>query len=105
MSVERRLTWWRWHEKNPHIYPLFERFCKEALGAGHQKLSAWLIVNRIRWETSVVTRDGDFKISNDFIAYYGRLFIYYNPQYHGFFSTKKLKGEDDDWWIPKDLAA
>ena len=83
--------WWNWHRENPHVYALFERFTFEAIRLGHKRLSAWLIVNRIRWETSVVTSGGDFKISNDFIAYYARLFMHNHPQYLGFFKTKALK--------------
>jgi hypothetical protein len=80
------------------VYELFCRFTKEATSRGHSKLSAWLIVNRIRWETTIVTAGSDFKISNDFIAYYSRLFMYHNPQYRGFFAVKTLTGEDDTWW-------
>jgi hypothetical protein len=49
-------------------------------------------VNRIRWETTVETLGGDFKISNNFIAYYSRLFMDEHPEYRGFFRTKTLKG-------------
>jgi hypothetical protein len=85
--------WWRWHKENPHVYQMFERFTFEAIRLGHRQLSAWLIVNRIRWETAVVTRGDDFKVSNDFIAYYARLFMALHPEYDGFFRTKSLKHE------------
>ncbi|OUV92777.1 MAG: hypothetical protein CBD09_00040 [Puniceicoccaceae bacterium TMED149] len=88
-SVKRR--WWRWHKANPQVYELFEKFSKEAIAKGHNNLSAWLIVNRIRWETMVETSGEDFKISNDFIAYYARLFMAYNPEHKGFFRIKQLK--------------
>lgn len=96
MSEDTKRKWWAWHKANPHIYELFERFTKEAMSHGHKKLSAWLIVNRIRWETSVVTKGDYFKISNDFIAYYARLFMHYNPEHKGFFRTKTLKDERSD---------
>lgn len=85
--------WWRWHRENPEVYEMFERFTREAISHGHKRLSAWLIVNRIRWETSVVTKGEDFKVSNDFIAYYARLFMALNPEFAGFFVTKTLKCE------------
>lgn len=90
-SLKRR--WWEWHKKNPHVYDLFERFTMEAISKGHTHLSAWLIVNRIRWETTIATGGDDFKISNDFIAYYARLFMHNNPQFEGFFRTKQLRRE------------
>jgi hypothetical protein len=40
----------------------------------------------------VETKGDDFKISNDFIAYYARLFMAYNPQHEGFFKTRPMKG-------------
>ena len=83
--------WWDWHKQNPHVYEMFEHFTMEAIGRGHKRLSAWLIINRIRWETMVVTSGTDFKISNDYIAYYSRLFMYNHPEYEGFFKTKELR--------------
>jgi hypothetical protein len=88
-SLKRK--WWEWHKQNPHVYELFEKFTLDAISKGHERLSAWLIVNRIRWETAVETRGDDFKISNDFIAYYARLFMHNHPRYEGFFKTKQLR--------------
>ena len=93
ISTERQ-RWLDWHAENPQVYELFKRFTFEAIGRGHNRLSAWLIVNRIRWETTVETLGGDFKISNNFIAYYARLFMEEHPEYRGFFRTKAMKGEE-----------
>ena len=89
--MTQKERWWEWHRKNPHVYQMFERFAFEAIRKGHEHLSAWLIVNRIRWESTVVTKGEDFKVSNDFIAYYARLFHALNPEHAGFFKTHKLK--------------
>jgi hypothetical protein len=83
--------WRAWHKENPHVYRLFNRFTREAISRGHQRLSAWLIINRVRWETAIVTTGNDFKISNDYIAYYSREFMRLNPQYDGFFVIKAMK--------------
>jgi hypothetical protein len=91
MSTKER--WWGWHKENPHVYQMFSSFTKTAIDAGLPHSSAWLIVNRIRWETAIETQGDTFKISNDFIAYYARLFMVYNPEHDGFFRTKKLKDE------------
>lgn len=91
--MDTKRKWWQWHKENPHVYDLFKRFTMQAINRGHRNLSAWLIVNRIRWETSIETKGDDFKISNDFIAYYARLFMHDFPEYKGFFRTKTLKSE------------
>ena len=82
--------WWKYHKDNPEVYLLFKRFTFQAISKGHKHLSAWLIMNRIRWETNVVTT-GLFKISNNHIAYYARLFMVDFPTQQGFFRTKEMK--------------
>jgi hypothetical protein len=39
----------------------------------------------------IVTTGDDYKISNDYIALYARLFMHHYPQYDGFFRTKPMK--------------
>ncbi len=90
---ERKLVWWKFHKDNPHVYDLFARYTHEAIDSGVKKCSPWLIVNRIRWETAITTTDTDFKRSNDYIAFYSRLFLRWNPRQAGFFKTKQMKGE------------
>ena len=93
VNVDVKQKWWGWHKLNPHFYEMFERFALTLISNGHSNSSAWLIVNRIRWETAIETKSDNFKISNDYIAYYARLFMAYNPEHDGFFRTKKLKDE------------
>jgi hypothetical protein len=92
-DITVKQKWWGWHQDNPDVYRMFSSFTKKAINAGLPHSSAWLIVNRIRWETAIETKSDNFKISNDYIAYYARLFMAYNPEHDGFFRTKKLKDE------------
>lgn len=91
---ERKAKWWAWHKENPHVWALFERFALQAVERGVEETSAWLIVNRIRWETNIVTKSGDFKISNDFIAFYARLWRALYPEHAGLFRVKRMQGEN-----------
>ena len=77
------------HEDNPEVYELFKRFTFEAMNRGHQQLSAEMIINRIRWETKVVTTDADYKINNDYKPFYSRLFIVEHPQHKDFFRLRQ----------------
>jgi hypothetical protein len=90
---ERKEDWWAWHQRNPEIWAHFERFSLDAVNRGVGKISHWLIINRIRWEISVVTMGGDFKISNDHIAFYARLWNAMHPEHSTLFTTKKMIGE------------
>ena len=85
----------QYHKDNPQVYELFKRFTFMAIKRGHNRLSAWMIANRIRWETSIVTTGEDFKISNDYIAFYARLWKAKHPEHKDLFNTKKMIGETD----------
>lgn len=94
--LARKQAWWDWHKANPQVWELFERFSFEAIQRGHKKISHWLIINRIRWETTIITQGGDFKISNDYIAFYARLFRAKHPQHKNLFNVKKMIGESSE---------
>lgn len=89
----RKKAFLQWHEANPIVWEYFERFSLQAIAAGHKKISHWLIINRIRWEVFLETTGGDFKISNDYIAFYARLWQERYPQHRDLFTTKRMHGE------------
>jgi hypothetical protein len=85
-------VWLKFDRENPLFYPMFERFAREAINHGHTRLSAWLIVNRIRWETSIVARKDDgYKISNGLIAFYSRMWSSNHTNHPNFFRQKTMK--------------
>ena len=90
---EKKQEWWEWHQRNPSVWHYFEKFTKEALAKGVTKMSHWLIINRIRWEVAISTSGGDFKISNDYIAFYARMWNALHPAHKDLFTTKKMIGE------------
>ena len=62
------------HRDNPQVWRLWIRFALDMIRAGHDVLSCQLIVERIRWETDVVTRSDDpFKINNNHRPFYARM--------------------------------
>jgi hypothetical protein len=91
--LQRKQEWWVWHRANPEVWKLFERFSFEAVGKGFTHFSHWSIMNRIRWETQIVTTGADFKISNDYFAFYARLWNATHPQHRDFFTVKRMRGE------------
>lgn len=72
----------------PHVYKLFEKFTLE-LTRKRLKSSAWLVANRMRWEEKFSTEE-DFKVTNDFIGLYARMFMARHPQYNNFFQVNKM---------------
>lgn len=89
----------QFHRDNPKVYELFERFTFAVIKAGHKTYSADAICHRIRWWRDVETRaaesDGSdkFKINNNYVAYYARLFMYRNPSHAGFFRVRVRRSE------------
>jgi hypothetical protein len=84
-----------WIALNPHVPKLFESYTLIAISRGAKRLSAWLVVNRLRWEVEFETKgtdiyDSKFKISNDYIAYLARDFMAKYPEHNGLFKTKEM---------------
>lgn len=84
----------RYHKDNPKVWELFQQFSFEVINAGFENYSAWAISQRIRWHTTIETKGDDVKLSNNFIAYYSRLFHVAHPKHDGFFKNKKLTSQE-----------
>jgi hypothetical protein len=80
----------QFHRENPEVWKLFVRFTFEAMHKGFRHYSARAIAHRIRWHTDVETSDYDFKINNNHISRYARLFHKSFPEYDGFFRTRDV---------------
>ena len=82
----------RFHGEHPRVYMLFEKFALQLIAAGHKKLGAKNIIERIRWEYATGSKDDKgFKINNNYTCYYSRLFVRHHPQYEKFFEYRKVK--------------
>lgn len=85
-------AFWVFHEENPAIYELFTTFMREVIGRGLERISADQVMHRIRWECDVVTRGGrGFKVNNNFVAYYARLWLHNNPRHRDMFRTRRVR--------------
>lgn len=79
------------HQANPKVYELFERFATEAHQAGRRRIGAKMLAERIRWFEEVEVHTGDFKINNSYVSRYARLVAQRNPHLAGLFAMRKLK--------------
>jgi hypothetical protein len=92
---------WAFHEINPKVYLLFSKFAVEAAQANRGTFGVSAIFERMRWFTNIETRGEEFKLNNNYSAYYGRLWMRDNPEHDGFFFTrtllaKKITGEETE---------
>lgn len=88
------------HQANPIVYKLWDRFTREAIAKGYQRVGSQMIIERIRWETNIVltdsTADGEpLKINDHHKPYYARLWMRNNPQHAGIFGTRTVEGDND----------
>ena len=91
---DNEAAWLAFHNANPHVYDLIERFAFEAIAAGHKHYSMMAIIQRVRWHTMVETDGADtFKINNNHSPYYSRQFAANNPRFSDFFRRRSVQGE------------
>jgi hypothetical protein len=82
------------HRDNPNVYQLFCRFTQMLLDRHYEHHSSDAVLHRIRWATTVETNDPEFKINNNYSAYYARLWMRDHPEHDGFFRLRVLRNED-----------
>ena len=81
----------RYHRENPQVFELFRRFAFDAKRTG-RRIGAKAIMERIRWEMNLTTRDSEgFKINNNYTSRYVRLLEEKYPEFKGFFEKRELR--------------
>ena len=83
-----------YHYDHPDIYIHFKKFAFDLIATGMKKISAKLIIERVRWEIYMGVTDTDcFKINNVFTSYYARLFVDDYPEHQDKFEFRRLKSK------------
>lgn len=83
------------HQQHPEVWGLFKRYTLQMIAKGFQHYSAKAIFERIRWEKDL-GGDGktQFKLNNNYTAFYARRFGRAYPQHEGFFRNRKQISEE-----------
>jgi len=89
----------QFHGANPEVWHLWCQFTNEAISRGLRRVGSGLIIERIRWETSLQiedeTTDGkQLKIGNHHKVFYARKWNKENPDKQ-VFETRRIEGEND----------
>lgn len=86
----------RFHAENPGVYTTLVRLAREWIGhTGRHKLGIKTLYERARWEIALATSDPDYKLNNNYTAYYARLLMRENPDLAGLFDLRV--SEADEW--------
>lgn len=89
-QAKHRTAFETFHKTNPRVYGLFCAYTLEIFDTGRKSYSADAIVHRIRWHVEIETRsDDDFKINNNFVAFYARKAMREIPKLKDFFHTRR----------------
>ena len=85
------------HRQHPEVWDLFCRFTFEMIDRGFKNYSAQHgIFARIRWEMDAGSNGADqFKINNNYSAFYARRFMKMYPKHEGFFRTREQTSESE----------
>lgn len=79
------------HAEHPEVYDLFVHFTYSRIYAGFDHYSAYAIMNRVRWETDAGDNEFEdgFKINNNHIPFYARMFADHHPEHGDFFRMRE----------------
>lgn len=86
----------RFHEANPHVYRTLCRLARQWVNrTGRRKVGIGALFERARWEISIETNDPDFKLNNNYRAYYARLIMATEPDLGELFELRRSAA--DEW--------
>jgi len=88
---EMRKECQRFHRAHPEVWTLFVSFAFEKIRLGYTHYGVGAVIERVRWETSGGASRPDFKINNNFRAFYARRFAKVFPEHKDFFRTRVQK--------------
>lgn len=87
----------QFHTENPRVYTTLVRLAREWINrTGRQKLGIKTLYERARWEIALATSDPDYRLNNNYTAYYARLIMHQEPDLDGMFD---LRVSEADQWI------
>lgn len=76
------------HRENPDVYNRLRELAIDLRSRGHAKGSIAMLFEVLRWEHALATTDPDFKLNNNYRAFYARLLMDHEPRLRGFFETR-----------------
>lgn len=87
------------HEANPHVYTTLTRLAREWVAAtGRHHLGISVLFERARWDLAIATNSADFKLNNNYRAFYARLIMWRETDLAALFD---LRVSAADEWIAR----
>jgi hypothetical protein len=92
--IEQRFE--AFHKLNPHVYALIVDIAVDLKNRGFKKCGMKLIFERLRWLYAIQTQGGQYKLNNDYTAYYARLVMHREKALDGFFRLREQRADQYD---------
>jgi hypothetical protein len=90
------------HRENPHVYRTLVRLARQwVTSTGKRKLGIKSLFEVTRWQLAIETSDPDYKLNNNFTAFYARLIHNQEPDLDGLFN---VRASEADAWLEGRVA-
>ena len=93
-STEAHKQFLRYHHENPSIYATFDKYAWQTINRGFKHYGARSLFEVIRWHTGRAGKNDHYKINNNYVARYARLWMKNNPKYDGYFRTRRQQSQN-----------
>lgn len=96
--AERFITF---HAESPEVYSTLVTLARQWVRAtGRRRLGVKALFERARWEIAIATSDPDFKLNNNYTAFYARLIMAQELDLADLFETRRSEADDMVWTVP-----
>jgi hypothetical protein len=83
------------HAENPHVYEDLVDLAWEVKGRGSRHYGIAALFEVLRWKKLMKTFGGQFKLNNNYRAYYAREIMENERGLFGFFETRHVRGDEE----------
>lgn len=91
------------HADNPHVYTVLVYLARQWIRlTDRHKIGIGALYERARWEIAVQTNDPDFRLNNNFRAFYARLIMRDEPGLDDLFDLRRSAADE---WLEGLVAA
>lgn len=94
MSADsRKRAWAKFFSENPMVWKMFRHHTTELIEAGHKTMSHRMIWETIRFNSMLETNGEPFKLNNNHLPFYAKLFMKRYPEYGQVFELREKKSK------------
>lgn len=91
--------WWSFHGRHPEVYVGLVHLARQARRRGMERLGISMIYEVLRWQTMMgaeVPHEEQFKLNNDYRAYYARFIMETCPDLDGIFMKRAVSADREE---------